>query len=270
MAQSNSGKIISELRIQQGITQKDLSEKCNIDIRTVQRIECGEVIPRFSTLQLIADALDVSIDILREKDGYQKASFQFYRFTWIIGIFQFLNFIPLVFWKDYQSVIVMGNLNVKAYTLFPILHIILGTLFYYGFFVWGRYRRIKALVVSSVVLIVIIPLSSLLTILSLYNIILYSKAMAVTVTTAIGINRLIFGYGIFKIQHKHKYLVFITGIMMLSTGLLYIIPYGPIQMASTILYFPVVILLILLVYHESKELFSGQDSSENNHPVSNV
>jgi len=46
MKQPLLGKKISELRKQKGLTQEDLVEKCNITVRTIQRIESGETTPR--------------------------------------------------------------------------------------------------------------------------------------------------------------------------------------------------------------------------------
>lgn len=51
------GQIIKEARLNSGLTQIQLAEKCRLNIRTVQRIETGKVIPRFYTLQLINEVL---------------------------------------------------------------------------------------------------------------------------------------------------------------------------------------------------------------------
>ncbi len=58
MEQPLLGKKIAELRKAKGLTQDELVQQCNIGIRTLQRIESGEVSPRSSTLSLIFDALD--------------------------------------------------------------------------------------------------------------------------------------------------------------------------------------------------------------------
>jgi DNA-binding XRE family transcriptional regulator len=57
MKQPQLGQKIQEMRVLKGLTQKDLSDACHVDIRTIQRIESGEVIPRMSTLKLIAQSL---------------------------------------------------------------------------------------------------------------------------------------------------------------------------------------------------------------------
>ena len=58
MKQPKLGKKISELRKEKGLTQEELIEKCNVSIRTIQRIEAGEVTPRSYTLKAIFEALD--------------------------------------------------------------------------------------------------------------------------------------------------------------------------------------------------------------------
>src|SRR6056297_762842 len=61
MKQPALGKKLSELRIAKGFTQEDLVEKCNISVRTIQRIERGEVTPRSYTIKTILAALDYDI-----------------------------------------------------------------------------------------------------------------------------------------------------------------------------------------------------------------
>jgi transcriptional regulator with XRE-family HTH domain len=58
MKQPQLGKKISELRKAKGLTQEELVEKCNLNVRTIQRIEAGEVTPRSYTVKALFDALD--------------------------------------------------------------------------------------------------------------------------------------------------------------------------------------------------------------------
>jgi transcriptional regulator with XRE-family HTH domain len=51
------GKQIVKLRKAKGLTQDELVEKCNLSVRTLQRIESGEVMPRSYTIKLIFAAL---------------------------------------------------------------------------------------------------------------------------------------------------------------------------------------------------------------------
>ncbi len=61
MKQPELGKRIAELRKAKGLTQEELVEKCNLNVRTLQRIESGEVTPRSYTIKTIFTALDYNI-----------------------------------------------------------------------------------------------------------------------------------------------------------------------------------------------------------------
>jgi transcriptional regulator with XRE-family HTH domain len=58
MNQPELGKKIADLRKAKGLTQEELVEKCNLSVRTLQRIESGEVSPRSYTLKVIFATLD--------------------------------------------------------------------------------------------------------------------------------------------------------------------------------------------------------------------
>lgn len=62
------GNYIKEKRLQKGMTQEDLAIKSDITVRTVQRIESGDVDPRSFTLLAIASALDVDYNELINAD----------------------------------------------------------------------------------------------------------------------------------------------------------------------------------------------------------
>lgn len=57
--QPELGQIISDSRKAKGFTQEELVEKCNLSVRTLQRIESGEATPKLVTVKLILEALDL-------------------------------------------------------------------------------------------------------------------------------------------------------------------------------------------------------------------
>ena len=65
MKQPELGRKILELRKQKGFTQEELVEHCNINVRTIQRIEAGEVMPRSFTLKTILNVLGEDLDNLK-------------------------------------------------------------------------------------------------------------------------------------------------------------------------------------------------------------
>lgn len=46
------------------MTQEELVEACNVSVRTIQRIEAGEVTPRLSTIKIIMAALGENMDYI--------------------------------------------------------------------------------------------------------------------------------------------------------------------------------------------------------------
>ncbi|TDE10503.1 helix-turn-helix domain-containing protein [Dyadobacter psychrotolerans] len=53
----SQGEKIRALRISKGLTQQQLADKTNINVRTIQRIESGEVAARLHSLHTIAEVL---------------------------------------------------------------------------------------------------------------------------------------------------------------------------------------------------------------------
>ena len=61
MNQPELGRKIAELRKAKGLTQDELVALCNLSVRTLQRIESGEVTPRSYTIKTIFSALDYNM-----------------------------------------------------------------------------------------------------------------------------------------------------------------------------------------------------------------
>jgi transcriptional regulator with XRE-family HTH domain len=54
--------LVKEGRLAKGYTQKELSDLSNISIRSIQRIENGEIIPRSYTIKTIAEIIGVPFE----------------------------------------------------------------------------------------------------------------------------------------------------------------------------------------------------------------
>src|SRR5689334_6895520 len=98
MTQPLLGTLIAELRNQKGITQKELADACNIDIRTIQRIETGKVLPRMYTIRLLAAALGTDINYFNGDNAFadQAPAENFLKWSVIAGLIFTLNYIPVV------------------------------------------------------------------------------------------------------------------------------------------------------------------------------
>jgi transcriptional regulator with XRE-family HTH domain len=60
--QPELGKKIGEFRRLKGLTQAELVEMCNLSVRTLQRIEAGEVTPRVHTIKSIFKILELDFE----------------------------------------------------------------------------------------------------------------------------------------------------------------------------------------------------------------
>ena len=67
MKQPELGQKILELRKQKGFTQEELVEQCNINVRTIQRIEAGDVSPRSYTVKAILEVLGFNYEEIFEE-----------------------------------------------------------------------------------------------------------------------------------------------------------------------------------------------------------
>ena len=57
MHQPELGQRLTSLRKEKNLTQEELAEKSHVSVRTIQRIEAGEVLPRISTVKILLEAL---------------------------------------------------------------------------------------------------------------------------------------------------------------------------------------------------------------------
>lgn len=246
MKQPPLGKKVNEIRKLKGITQNELSESCNIDIRTIQRIESGEVIPRMSTLKLIASALscdltDFNGDNPQRKDNY---SSNFLFLIFIIGIIYFIN------WLLYSPIIPTNN-SLQSFILFTAtIYTLTGVLFYYGFYVIGKYQKNKTLQITSIIIMVCIPLFLLSIFIpsnAQYGFVVYFNKLVVLV---LGINCVFFGIGLLKAKSQFTTFYKIAGILQILIGPFFILPVPILNIIGFWLSIPFLILLLIIVFFE--------------------
>ena len=59
-----AGKV-KESRLAKGYTQQELSDLSNISVRSIQRIENGEILPRSYTLKTLSSILEISLETIQ-------------------------------------------------------------------------------------------------------------------------------------------------------------------------------------------------------------
>lgn len=66
---------IKERRIKKGMTQQQLADDCGITLRTIQRIENGEVKPSLHSLNTISKVLEVDLSTLSQNSSSKPYEF---------------------------------------------------------------------------------------------------------------------------------------------------------------------------------------------------
>lgn len=67
MQQPELGRQLTALRKSRNLTQEELVAKSHVSVRTIQRIEAGEVLPRMSTVKILLEALGESYESFSTK-----------------------------------------------------------------------------------------------------------------------------------------------------------------------------------------------------------
>lgn len=68
---------IKELRTKKGLTQQQLADETGITLRTIQRIENGEVNPSLHSLNNLSRVLNTDLSILNQKEETKPYEFNF-------------------------------------------------------------------------------------------------------------------------------------------------------------------------------------------------
>lgn len=117
------GKRVKELRLSNGYSQEYLADESQLNLRTIQRIESGTVVPRGDTLSRLASALKVSPDELldwsKQEDKGQLLLLNLSGLSIIVNPFLGL-IIPLAIWVSKRDKIVNADENGKQLLNFQI------------------------------------------------------------------------------------------------------------------------------------------------------
>ncbi len=229
MKQPALGQKISEIRKSKGLTQEELVEQCNISVRTIQRIEAGEVTPRSYTIKTILSALDYDIEkisiennltkefkklFLLEIDDKKEASFLIKQLNiaWISGCIYFLLGFAEA-WVDYyryseEEMVISPVL----YSVLKIVLLIAIVFFMRGFVLTGKILKNYLLKITAFILIFISILFYSFDIISLYfgdidyTIVLGTEAMTY------GIIGILFGISVYRLKDAVGTIATITSV----------------------------------------------------------
>ncbi|MBK5213141.1 MAG: helix-turn-helix transcriptional regulator [Flavobacteriaceae bacterium] len=255
MKQPELGRKILELRKQKGLTQEELVEQCNINVRTIQRIEAGEVTPRSFTLKTILNALGEDLENLKDSDSLVSENFVlkdidfsiFYiKLAWICGLIYFLSgFIEFAvdYARFYEDDLIISK---EAYISMKFIVMIAYIYFMWGFVLSGKIFNNYLLKIGAFFLIGNTILFYGYDMASLYFDGFYTKYVLVTQSIFYGIGSFIFGFALLRLENPMGIIAKIAGGLKIASGALFIIVF--MAWLGYLFLIPAVILQIILLY----------------------
>lgn len=259
MKQPELGRKIVELRKQKGLTQEELVEMCNINVRTIQRIESGEVTPRPYTVKTILAALGYNLDSVKHQeneitevyDNPQKidAADKIVTMAWIAGgIYFLLGFIEFAadWYRWFEDEMLFSN---RVYSMIKISVLATYSIFMFGFIKTGELFENMLLKISA---LSIIGLSVLLYGYEIFSLhlelfpIAYFLAVMAVLFGAVGIA---FGVSLIKLRKPLGVIALLTALGMIVVSLMEISVVF--AWLGLLFYSPVIVLKIIMLYKVS-------------------
>jgi transcriptional regulator with XRE-family HTH domain len=267
MKQPQLGQKILELRKQKGFTQEELVAQCNINVRTIQRIEAGEVTPRSYTVKIILEVLGEDLKEIQKEASTEKSNIFWtdkdlknLKNSWFFGVFY--SIITLV-WFILEIYFKVTNLNqfwVLAFRV-PLSIVFILTLwpFLKGYKLIAK-KFTNTLLLNAVYIYLVITV-----IMTISNLFIKGSGLVNAIEIIIGIfsliifgiGELIMGLGILKLKRELNSLSQIVGIAkIVNGGLLISVILSPIALFFVI---PILIFEVIFLY----QMFKTANDSQN-------
>jgi len=244
MKQPELGKKIVELRKEKGLTQEELVDKCNISVRTLQRIETGEVTPRVYTIKTILAALDYDLNKISddESDFFGKIKLFFkdlflididqdkpadylvrqLNIAWILGLVYFIAGFaeaPAEYFRMEEDRMIF------SYTFYVIMKItVLVSFFFFqrGFILVGLIYKNYLLKIASYILIFCLVLFIGYDIASVFNSSIEREFILAGEAMTFGGACIIFGFSLTRLGNTVGTIANFAGVFEIVAGCFYI------------------------------------------------
>ena len=253
MKQPELGKKILELRKLRGLTQEELVDQCNINVRTIQRIEAGEVMPRSFTLKSILNALGEDLDVLQEKIPLENLelyglnfSSNLIKIAWICGLIYFLlGFVEFAvdYARYYEDNLIISK---GAYISMKFIVMITYIYFIWGFVLSGNLFSNYLLKIGAFFLIGTSILFNGYDMVSLYFDGFYTEYVLITQSFFFGIGSFIFGFALIRWNTPLGTMPKITGGFQIAAAVMFILVF--MAWLGYVFKIPTILLEIILLY----------------------
>ncbi|WP_456461706.1 helix-turn-helix domain-containing protein [Reichenbachiella sp.] len=257
LKQPQLGQTILALRQEKKITQEELVDRCNVSVRTIQRIEAGEVTPRDSTLKIILESLDYDFNQIQDR-SQKKRRLDMLNVAWVMGTIYFLTGIAETFLDFYRFEIDLPIYYSWTYTSVKLIILATYIFFMFGFVEIGKIHKNAFLKISAILML------GSMSIMEFYDIItLFSNFSEEEFLLVKGIEGVVFagidiafGVALFKLASELGNLSRIAGILQILAGLCFLS--FVLGFIGLFILLPATILQIMLIYKVFDRLKAAQ------------
>jgi transcriptional regulator with XRE-family HTH domain len=255
MKQPELGKIITNLRNEKGLTQEELVEKCNISVRTIQRIEAGEVTPRSFTIKTILAALDYNFENIKslfsneDKTNWNLSKTQLFglNLAIIAGIiYFFIGFVEVYFDLDIEDFKTVQS-STPIYISVKLISLVSMVFFYTGFVISGKVFSNYLLQISTLAVIFTFGVIYVFDIFCWFTPPASEEYFLVVFSIITGCVYVLNGVGVLRLKENlGNNLPQLTGILLIVTGATFIVVF--LFIIGAFLLIPLTILQLILLY----------------------
>lgn len=275
MNQTEFGNKIAELRKKKGLTQAELAEKCNLNIRSIQRIESGKVVPRAYTFKMLSEILDSEltspetdklnvakrfgtkvIEVLtaskkNKKYGARDMERKL-KYSWMSGIIMFAVLIP-------ESLLDIARYNndlsasdTPLYIIISIISMVTFIIFMNGYILIGTSLRNNILIICTYLFIICTVIEYGIDFLTIGNSQGEQKAIGAIFSVTYGFIGLFFGIGLLRTVDIFGKTAKYAAILNIVAGVTFILVV--LFFIGLVLLVPIIILQILIVHRAATKL----------------
>lgn len=253
MRQPELGQKITALRKSKNLTQEELVDACHVSVRTIQRIESGEVTPRTSTIKIILAALGEDLRSFHDS-GQTNEDIELERaenslqIAWIAGIIYFIvGFLEagLDYTRFEEG---DGDIPWEFYTSVKVIALISYVLFMGGLAVLGNFFSNSILKIAAYLMIGFTSIILIFDVFTLFFPVSNDTLMLIlpSESISIGAAEIILGIGLIKLQDGMGRMALLAGVLELIIGFCFLVVI--LFILGYILLIPALILEIVILY----------------------
>lgn len=267
MKQPELGRKLSNLRKAKGMTQEELVAKCNLSVRTIQRIEAGEVTPRSYTIKALFEALEVEwehnghVEVQATQKELPASLRRLIRASIVGGIaFSLISIVEFAM----EMTMANGSEKIRFAFYFPVktVSLICYSLFLFAFLRIAKFSKNWMLDLGAWLMILVSLITS-----GTQLFFAYLSGIPIELTTGIvmvvswGVVYLIFGCGLLKLDSRWKSVAGPVGILCMVTGCLLLTVLGAVIAMGTTVVAHVGMIYFLAWYSKNSARTYSPDST---------